>query len=113
MSTIITRDEVKKKIESGAVTLVEALPAMHYEQEHLPGALNLPHDEVDRLAPALLPDKQAEIIVYCANSPCPNSRIAARRLAELGYARVYDYDAGKEDWVSAGLPTETGAPARR
>jgi rhodanese-related sulfurtransferase len=105
----ISRDEVKQKIDAGTATVVEALPEEYYKKAHLPGALNLPHDAVDRLAPELLPDKQAEVIVYCANSPCPNSGIAADRLAELGYTKVYEYDDGKDDWIGAGLPTESGA----
>ncbi|MCZ0204279.1 rhodanese-like domain-containing protein [Streptomyces achromogenes] len=105
----ITRDELKKKIDEGLVTVVEALPAQYYNDKHLPGALNLPHDQVDQLAPSLLPDKEAEVVVYCANEPCPNSGIAAGRLAELGYVNVREYGEGKEDWVGAGLPTESGA----
>ncbi len=107
----ITREELKAKLENGAgVALVEALPAKYYLANHLPGALNLPHDQVDALAPSLLPDKSTEIVVYCASGPCKNSAIAANRLAELGYANVRDYHEGKEDWVAAGLPTETGDP---
>jgi CBS-domain-containing membrane protein len=32
---------------------------------------------------------------------------AAWRLEALGYAPVYDYTAGKADWLAAGLPTVT------
>ena len=107
----ITREELKAKLENGVgVTLVEALPAKYYLEKHLPDALNLPHDQVDALAPSLLPDKSTEIVVYCASGPCKNSGIAANRLAELGYANVRDYHEGKEDWVAAGLPTEAGDP---
>ncbi|GAA4112624.1 MULTISPECIES: rhodanese-like domain-containing protein [Streptomyces] len=102
------RDEVKRKIEAGGVKVVEALPESYYKEAHLPGALLLPHDEVDERAPGVLPDKQAEVIVYCASSSCANSGIAARRLDELGYAHVYTYEDGKEDWQAAGLPTESG-----
>ncbi len=111
MAAKITREELKAKLENGAgVVLVEALPAKYYREKHLPGALNLPHDQVDALAPGLLPDKSAEIVVYCASGPCKNSGIAANRLAELGYANVRDYHEGKQDWVAAGLPTESGGP---
>ena len=106
----ITREALAAKLEQGApVTLVEALPATYYLDRHLPGALNLPHDRVDALAPALLPDKSAEIVVYCASGPCRNSAIAAARLAELGYEKVRGYHEGKADWIAAGLPTESGA----
>ena len=37
------------------------------------------------------------------------SEQAARRLAALGYENVYDYEEGKQDWIEAGLSTESGA----
>jgi len=104
----ITRDEVKARIDAGDVVVLEALPTLYYEDAHLPGALNLPHDEVDSLATELVPDKAANIIVYCSNGPCPNSGIASRRLDQLGYLNVFEYELGKEDWVKAGFPVEKG-----
>ncbi len=112
MSTTIARDEVAAKVDRGEVTVIEALPANYYEDGHLPGAINLPHDQVDELATDLLPDKQAEIVVYCSNDACQNSTLAAKRLTELGYVNVYDYAAGKQDWIDADLPTETGTTDR-
>lgn len=106
----ITRTELETLIGTGDVTVVEALPAEYYEQGHLPGAINIPHTEVRELAPALLPDKDAAIVVYCANLPCPNSRVAAEILSKLGYTDVREYAEGKEDWTEAGLPLEQGTP---
>lgn len=112
MSRTITLDELRARIEANpALVLVEALGPMYYEDAHLPGAINIPHEQVDELAPALLPDRAAEIVVYCASGPCRNSGIAAGRLAQLGYENVADYHEGKQEWVAAGLPTETGAAA--
>jgi rhodanese-related sulfurtransferase len=108
MVKLITRDEVKRRIDAGSAIVVEALPQEYYAKAHLPRALNLPMDDVDTLAPALLPGKEAEVIVYCANSPCQNSGKVANRLAELGYTNVFDYDEGKDDWIGAGLPIESG-----
>ncbi len=104
----ISRDELKQALDGGEVTVVEALPAMYFEQEHIPGAININHDEIDGKAPALLPDKQAPIVTYCANAPCRNSGIAARKLEALGYTDVAEYVEGKQDWIEAGLPTESG-----
>lgn len=109
MPKIVNREEVQARLDDPNVVLVEALPQQYYEKDHLPGALNLPHDQVDELAPALLPDKSTAVIVYCANGPCANSGVAARRLEELGYTDVSDYELGKEDWFAAGLPLESGA----
>jgi len=63
----IGRDELKEKIErKDKFLLVETLPAQYYNHDHLPGAINLPPDQIAQLAPRVLPDKTAEIIVYCA-----------------------------------------------
>ena len=66
MSKTITRDELKEKIDRGDdFKLVETLAPHAYEHAHLPGAVNLPPDQVRELAPRLLLDKGAEIVVYC------------------------------------------------
>jgi rhodanese-related sulfurtransferase len=47
--------------------LVETLSEEQYRHAHLPGALNLPPDQVKELASELLPDKEADIVVYCGS----------------------------------------------
>ena len=106
MTPEISRDELHRELTGGAApTLVEALGAAFFDDAHLPGAINIPPDQVDRLAPSLLPDVDASIVVYCSGT-CQNSEIAARRLEELGYRSVRVYLGGKEDWVEHGLPVE-------
>ena len=68
MPATISRDELRKMIERRhQFLLVETLPETAYHHAHLPGAKNLPPDKVTALAPTLLPDKNAEIVVYCAS----------------------------------------------
>jgi len=113
MTPKITLDKLRERISANpALVLVEALPEQYYRHSHLPGAVNIPHDSVDELAPPLLPNKDAEIVVYCANGPCPNSGIVANRLLALGYTQVADYHEGKAEWVEAGLPVEGQSRAR-
>ena len=109
MPKTIARDELRSRIDANPdLVIVEALGPMYYEDAHLPTAINIPHTEVDELAPALLPDRDAEIVVYCSNGPCKNSGIASARLEQLVYTNVADYHEGKQDWIGAGLPTESG-----
>ena len=69
MTATIGREELKAKIDRGDdVVLVETLDPEYYEDAHLPGALNLPPDRIGELAPEILPDKDAEIVVYCMSS---------------------------------------------
>lgn len=113
MSPFISREELKTLIASGTKhTIVEALPKIYYEAEHLPGAINIPHDEVQTIAFRLIPDKNKSVIVYCANTECKNSHIAAEALRRLGYNHVYEYSEGKKGWKEAGLPLEVGGGAK-
>jgi rhodanese-related sulfurtransferase len=104
---LIDRSNLQQRL--GKATLVEALPEKYWRDWHLPGAKHLPHDQVRQLAPDVLPDLDAEIVVYCASSTCQNSHIAAQLLEQLGYANVAVYAGGKQDWDEAGLPVEQGA----
>ena len=102
----ISRGRLEAKIDRGDdFVLVEALSRNHYESSHLPGAINLPYEFVDE-AERVLPDKHAEIVVYCMNPECVASAEEARELEEMGYTRVSHYAAGKQDWIRAGLPIE-------
>jgi rhodanese-related sulfurtransferase len=66
--TTISREELKAKIDrKDNFTLVETLGPQAYHMVHLPGAINLPPNRVEELAPQRLPNKSAEIVVYCAS----------------------------------------------
>ena len=68
MLETITREELEEKMGRGdEFLLVDTLGAEYYEESHLPGAINLPLEEIDR-AEEVLPDREAEIIVYCMNT---------------------------------------------
>jgi len=100
----IDRDGVRAVLDAGTAIVVEALPAPYYEDAHIPGAKNLPHDSDEATIAAVLPDRGATVVVYCSNLACQNSTMLSRRLVQLGYTDVRDYEAGKEDWITAGLP---------
>lgn len=63
----ISLAELREKLARGdPVTLVEILPPPRYREGHLPGAIYIPPLQVTQLALTRLPDKAAEIVVYCA-----------------------------------------------
>lgn len=109
MTDLIFRDDLKTKLDRGdSFVLVDTLPESAYRKGHLPGAINIPSDDIRTMAPKRIPDRDTEIVVYCANGPCKRSRLAADRLEVLGYRRVRDYHEGKAGWIGAGLPVEAG-----
>jgi rhodanese-related sulfurtransferase len=102
----IARDELKARIDRGDDTkVVEVLAENQYRQGHLPTAINVPlGEDFDSGIENAVPDKNQEVVVYCASKECTASPKAARRMDELGYKRVLDYEEGKADWREAGLP---------
>ena len=110
MTTVdtISRDELAEKIaRRDKFRLVEVLPEEDFHQAHLPGAINLPPDQVSRLAQKRLRHRDAEIVLYSDGSTSHPSESAARELTERGYVHVRDYAEGKQDWIDSGLPVES------
>jgi rhodanese-related sulfurtransferase len=63
MPTPVDRDDVQRLFAAGA-QLVEVLPAAEFEEEHLPGAINIPLKELDRETTRQL-ERERPVIVYC------------------------------------------------
>ena len=62
MPKFIDREEVQRLIKEGA-QLAEVLPPEEFEEEHLPGAINLPLRKVE--AARTLLDPNRPVVVYC------------------------------------------------
>lgn len=107
MARTISRDELRRALDGGALTVVDALPAAPYANRHIPGAVNLVVDDIEK-APRLLPEEDASIVTYSTDANCGRGEALAERLEQVGYGDVRVYRAGIEDWVGAGLPVEMG-----
>ena len=87
----------------GAQLLLDVRSAEGYRKGHLPGAINIPFEELPQRLGEL--SKRAEIIAYCWDATCILSTKAAYVLAKRGY-RVKEMVGGIEEWTSAGFPVE-------
>ena len=61
----ITRGELIRALRRNRIVLVDVLTPESFAAMHIPGAINLPASEITRRAPALLPDRRADIVAYC------------------------------------------------
>lgn len=103
----ITREQIKHRLDNHQpMKIVEALPQKYFDDGHLPGAINIPHDEIDDKADEVLSDMEEFIVIYCANTACQNALMATNTLLHMGYKNVYEYVEGKQDWIEAGLTIE-------
>ncbi|NDL67080.1 rhodanese-like domain-containing protein [Clostridiales bacterium F-3ap] len=92
----ITPEEAKTVMDGQEpFVLVDVRTKEEYDGGHIPGALLLPDADIERLAPDMLPDKEAKILLYCRSGR--RSELAARKLLEMGYTQVLDF-GGILDW---------------
>jgi rhodanese-related sulfurtransferase len=68
MDSTISTEDLKAKLDRKQITVVETLAPERYREAHLPGALNIPPEQIKELAPQLLPNKDAEIVTYCTST---------------------------------------------
>jgi rhodanese-related sulfurtransferase len=64
MPARIDRDELQCLVRDEQAQLVEVLPPDGYEDEHLPGAINIPLKALDRETTQQL-DRERPVVVYC------------------------------------------------
>lgn len=65
----ISREELREKIEgSEDFLLVDVLEEQFYRHSHLPGAINIPLDEIGNTEQEV-PDKDTEVVVYFMDPP--------------------------------------------
>ena len=63
MTARVEIDQLRELLDEGA-QLVEVLPQEEYDEEHLPGAVNIPLKTLDAETTATL-DKGNPVVVYC------------------------------------------------
>ena len=60
-----------------------------FDQGHIPGAIQISHEEIAEKAEKMLTDKDQLILVYCRSGR--RSKIAAEALVELGYTNIKEF----------------------
>ena len=86
--------------------ILDVRPEAEYAAGHLPGAVNIPLEELaDRLSE--LP-RDAEVVAYCRGQYCVLAHDAVRLLTGAGL-RAKRATQGVLEWRVAGVPVEPGA----
>ena len=66
-----------------------------FQEKHIPGAINVPNEEIGTDSIEELPDKEQLILVYCRSGN--RSKQASEKLVALGYANIVEF-GGINDW---------------
>jgi len=87
-----------------AQVLIDVREGDEHQEGFIPGALWIPRGKLELRIEDAVPDRDADIVLYCAGAN--RSALAARALGELGYTRVRSLIGGFGAWKRAGLPID-------
>ncbi len=104
--------EVKRLWDEGTAFIIDARSPLEYEQGHIPGSINIPHDRIPEYLDTLMSEIPTDgtVIVYCRGPKCDFSDHLATELKILGYKNVRVFPGGWEHWVAAGYPVDGTVP---
>jgi rhodanese-related sulfurtransferase len=95
------------------VVFIDARNDQLYQEGHVPGAHLFDHYRAENYFPAVLPVCQnaMKIVIYCNGGHCEDSEFAAITLRDAGVPkeRIFVYPGGMAEWLTNGMPVETGA----
>lgn len=97
----VTRAELKTRMKAGLVQLLDVRPEDEFAMGHLPGAINIPLDQLKRRLLSL--DPSVEIVAYCRGSYCVLSFETVALLRKKGF-NARRLEDGLPEWRAAGLP---------
>lgn len=83
--------------------LVDVRTTGEFRGGHVPGAINIPLDQISARMSEIPSGKP--VVVICASGN--RSKTGAKRLSDAGYDRVYNLKGGTMSWMMAGLPLES------
>jgi len=102
----IAADEMQQRIEEGTAPIIlDVRRADEFAAGHLPGAVNISHDELGDRLDELGIELGEELVVYCRSGR--RAGIAEKILGEAGFTNLRDLEGHWLEWKAAGRPTES------
>ncbi|HEX6468254.1 MAG TPA: metalloregulator ArsR/SmtB family transcription factor [Streptosporangiaceae bacterium] len=99
----VAQKELARRLEAGDVVVLDVRSATEYAAGHIPGAINVPHDQL--LARLTELPVGADVVAYCRSRYCVFAPDAVRLLRDHGYV-ARPLDGGLPSWRRAALPVE-------
>jgi rhodanese-related sulfurtransferase/DNA-binding transcriptional ArsR family regulator len=96
--------DLVQRARDGLVTVLDVRPHEEYAAGHIPGAVNIPVEELEEHLDELPRDH--EVVAYCRGPYCVLSFEAVARLRALGFA-ARRLENGLPEWRQAGYPVES------
>ena len=101
--TEISPTDAVSKTKSSDALIVDVREKDEWDEEHIPGAVNISRGLIELEVEEKFPDRNTTIICHCGGGG--RSALAAESLQKMGYKNVRSMAGGFKAWKAAGLPT--------
>ena len=100
----ISVEETRRRLEQGNAHVIDVREESEWSNGHISGAEYMGRGILERDIEAKIPDKSAELILYCGGGF--RSALSADNLQKMGYTNVASMAGGWREWTGQGLPVE-------
>ena len=113
VKALVDYDFVKQQVSippKKGVMIIDSRPAARqYDPGHIPGAINIPDSQFDKMVDKLPADRATLLLFYCGGLECMLSHNSAFKAEKLGYTKIKVYPAGSPDWKAKGAQMSVSA----
>jgi rhodanese-related sulfurtransferase len=104
---LVDRPTLWRLAQEGQVTVLDVRPRVEYEAGHIPGAISVPLEDLERRLSEIPGDQP--VVAYCRGPYCVLAVQAVELLRRHGFAARRMVD-GFPEWREDGLPVEAVTP---
>ena len=100
----LNQTQAQEQIASGVITAIDVRSAEEYKAGHVPGALNVPHNQIEDHLDQISHLKDKPVLLYCRSGR--RASMAEATLTELGFTQLYHLEGDMQGWSKNRLPEE-------
>lgn len=100
----MSQTQAQEALAAGTIVAIDVRSEAEYQAGHVPGAINVPHNQIDSHLAQIKHLKDQPVLLYCRSGR--RAGLAAATLSELGFSQLYHLEGDMQGWTKKQLPEE-------
>lgn len=98
----LSQDQAWEKISAKQITVIDVRTPAEFATGHVPGAINIPHDQIGQRLQDIPASKDQPLLLYCRSGR--RSLLAEKTLSNAGYNNLYHLEGDMAAWFANRRP---------
>lgn len=104
VETISADALLAQQSQNKTLVILDVRTTDEFLQGHVPGAINISHDELEKKLNTLMPYRSQPIVVYCRSGR--RAKLAIDMLEKAGFEKIYHLAGDMNQWQAENRPIE-------